>query len=442
MAQSLSQPVVSVYRRLQVVNDSATTVVEGNFRVDPDLLGSAACDYTAQVIVKDASGQELSNDKWDRTCPVDNGVTQPMLEVFRFGMPARQTYSVEVGVNSKDKPKEKHVRTLKVSALDNALTSDLILAKQVGLITDQAPASQWTIHVGGVGLRTASEIILEPGKEALGYYVELYARRGKPLSGTVWAVVQRREDGLQFARFPLQRLDTAQGFTPIAGTTNLAGLAPGKYNFEVQLALQDTTITLLHPFEMLAELATSTSGKASTGYFSSVSDADLDGKYSAATVWLSEKAQSDVFKTLTASGKREYLNKMFGSEMPTPNDGKETSSIDAFVTRANTVDQRFSEKQGRGKQAGWTTDRGRIYMLHGEPNNIVSKPAPQSGVPYEIFFYQTGKGLAYVFADDSKTGHYRLTWTNDTNQTGITSLSRVGPEAYQDLQRLGIRIGK
>jgi GWxTD domain-containing protein len=366
-----------------------------------------------------------------------------MLEVFRFGMPARHTFSVEVSVNSKDKPKEKHVKTLKVSALDAALTSDLILAKQVGLVTDSTPASQWTIHVGGVGLLTASEIILEPGKESVGYYVELYARHGKPLSGTVWGVVQRREDGLQFARFPLQRLDTVQAFTPIAGTTNLAGLAPGKYNFEVQLALQDTTITLVHPFEMLAAAAApaSTAGTASSGFFSTVSDADMDGKYSAAAVWLTEKAQSEVFKQLTAAGKREYLNKMFGSEMPTPNDGKETSSIDAFVTRANVVDQRYSEKQGRGKQDGWTTDRGRIYMLHGEPNNIVSKPAPQNGSPYEIFFYQTGKGLAYLFGDDSRTGHYRLTWTNDTNQTGISSLSRVGQEALQDLQRLGIHIG-
>src|SRR3954463_14312419 len=89
MAQDLTQPTVSVYRRLQVVADSATTVVEGNFRVDPELLNSAACDYTAEVKVKDTkTGEQLSDDKWDRSCPVTNGVTQPMLEVFRFGMAA------------------------------------------------------------------------------------------------------------------------------------------------------------------------------------------------------------------------------------------------------------------------------------------------------------------------------------------------------------------
>src|SRR3954469_23319490 len=92
MAQDLTQPTVTAYRRLQVVADSATTVVEVNFRVDPELLGSAACDYTADVRVKDTkTGQELSHDKWDRSCPVVNGVTQPMLELYQFGMAARQT---------------------------------------------------------------------------------------------------------------------------------------------------------------------------------------------------------------------------------------------------------------------------------------------------------------------------------------------------------------
>ncbi len=230
-------------------------------------------------------------------------------------------------------------------------------------------------------------------------------------------------------------------FQPVAGRASLAGLGAGEYTFEVQLALADTTITVSHPFEMLAAPMVTTAGTAAAGYFSSVSDEDMEKKYGSASVWLTQKAQSEVFKNLSAAGKREYLNRLFGPGMPTLNDGgKETSDIDRFVTRSDAVDRRYSERAGRGTQPGWQTERGRIYMLHGEPNSLISRPSPRNGVPYEIFHYQIGRGLAYIFLDETRLGHYRLIWTNDPNDQGVVNgLSRLGPEAQEDLQRLGIR---
>ena len=71
----------------------------------------------------------------------------------------------------------------------------------------------------------------------------------------------------------------------------------------------------------------------------------MEKVFGSASVWLTQKAQSEVFKNLTPAGKREYLNRMFGAEMPTLSDNKETSSIDAFVTRSLAVDQRFGERR-------------------------------------------------------------------------------------------------
>jgi GWxTD domain-containing protein len=426
---------------LQAVDDSASTVVEGMFRVDPALLGGAACDYTAIIEFKDARGASLSNpDKRDHVCPtLQDGTMGAALERFHFAMPLKQTFTVDITVYPKDRPKEKHVRTLKITALDrNSFASDLVLGNDIG-VADTSSGTPWTLQrPGGVGISAASETIVDPSAPRVAYYFELYPH-GKTLSGSVWGVV-KRPDGVQVGRFPLQTLDTISVFRTVAGKAELAGLAPGSYIFNVELALGDTTLILSHPFQMSAPpAAASTAGTAASGYFSTVSDADMV-KYNAAAVWLTSKAQSDLFNSLTVAGKREYLNKFFGPEMPTPNDGRETSDIDRFVTRAEVVDKRYSEKAGRGQQPGWQTARGRIYMLHGEPNSLIHQQSPRSGAPYDIFFYQTGKGLAYVFADDTRLGQYRLIWTNDPNEQGVGGIGRVGPEAQEDLQRLGIRV--
>jgi GWxTD domain-containing protein len=436
-AQELKQPTVNLYRVLQNVEGAETTVVEGLFRVGPGLVG-AACDYTAEVDIRDARGQTLQKDKWDGACQQQNGTPVAALETFHFGMPPGETFTVIVSVNSKDKPKEKHTRTLTVKSLPaGSVTSDLILGRQVGLV-DSASASQWTIRRFGVGIRAASEIVVEPASPSLAYYLEVYPGK-EMLSGIAWGVV-RRPDGVELNRFQLQKLDSVKTFRPVAGKVSLSGLAPGAYNFEVQLALADTTISASHPFEMMAEVVATTAGTAANGYFSTVSDEDVEKVFGSASVWLTQKAQSEVFKNLTPAGKREYLNRTFGSEMPTPSDNKETSSIDAFVTRSLAVDQRFSERAGRGTLEGWKTDRGKIYMLHGEPNSLISRPSPRSGSPYEIFHYQIGKGLVYVFMDDTRMRNYRLIWTNDPNEQGVVNgLVRLSIEAQEDLQRLGIR---
>ena len=53
---------------------------------------------------------------------------------------------------------------------------------------------------------------------------------------------------------------------------------------------------------------------------------------------------------------------------------------------------------------------------------------------------QIGKGLVYVFVDDTRMRNYRLIWTNDPNEQGVVGgLMRLTIEMQEDLQRLGIR---
>jgi len=64
-------------------------------------------------------------------------------------------------------------------------------------------------------------------------------------------------------------------------------------------------------------------------------------------------------------------------------------------------------------QPGWRSDRGRVYIIFGPPDEIESHPAGDgTSPPYEIWRYpwieNIGENVALTFYDPERTGEYRL----------------------------------
>jgi hypothetical protein len=58
---------------------------------------------------------------------------------------------------------------------------------------------------------------------------------------------------------------------------------------------------------------------------------------------------------------------------------------------------------------GWKTDRGRVYILYGEPDEIRRYPSTQNSRPYETWLYrQLENGVEFDFIDRSGFGDYVL----------------------------------
>ena len=119
----------------------------------------------------------------------------------------------------------------------------------------------------------------------------------------------------------------------------------------------------------------------------------------------------------------------------------EGNALDIYIERVRTVSAKYSERAGEGQQPGWRTDRGRIYLMRGEPTQLVDRPVARDGSPpYQIWQYSTSPGYVYLFLDESRFGNYRLIFTTDPNQSTLPGWeSRVGPDALQDLNRVGVR---
>lgn len=87
---------------------------------------------------------------------------------------------------------------------------------------------------------------------------------------------------------------------------------------------------------------------------------------------------------------------------PTP-DTAENEFYDEHVRRFETANARFASPHTEG----WRTDRGRIYIIYGEPDHIETYPYDADRDATEVWYYNS-LGRRFVFVDELGFGDYRL----------------------------------
>ncbi len=103
------------------------------------------------------------------------------------------------------------------------------------------------------------------------------------------------------------------------------------------------------------------------------------------------------------------FNKYWDSQDPTPGTF-ENEAKNEFYRRVAVANHNFSFLFGNG----WRTDRGRIYIMYGQPDQIDDFPVVSDRRPYqEWYYYQNSKYLKFVFVDINEDGDYRLVYPYD-----------------------------
>jgi GWxTD domain-containing protein len=111
------------------------------------------------------------------------------------------------------------------------------------------------------------------------------------------------------------------------------------------------------------------------------------------------------FKQMTTqAAKRDFLAK-FWSDVEQGQGGRRSIDRTLYLHRVTIANQRY---RGMGKE-GWQTDRGRVYLLYGEPDEVERFPNSDNSKPYEIWhYYQIESGVEFDFIDRSGFGNYTL----------------------------------
>ena len=100
--------------------------------------------------------------------------------------------------------------------------------------------------------------------------------------------------------------------------------------------------------------------------------------------------------------RRAVMAEFWRERDPSPST-RRNEFLDLYLGRLDFVDERYSYL-GR---SGVTTDRGRVYLLLGEPDQVQDYPFETESVPYQVWTYYTPPALV-VFVDSDGTGVYEL----------------------------------
>jgi GWxTD domain-containing protein len=242
------------------------------------------------------------------------------------------------------------------------------------------------------------------------FYAELYNLRTGEGDDEEFEIEIRMQDryGYELKEFPTLRRRKPGKTAVITESVSLAGLPGGLYILQVQakdLATGAKTVarervSIVYSFEQL-----SPSMSAPDAW--TEEDAELMAKV---IKYISSKTEKDTYESLDLEGKKNFLARFWEDRNPNPG-GRVNNYKNEIFRRFLYANYHFSTSL-IDRNDGWRTDRGRIYVKYGEPDEIERHPSSMGTKPYQKWYYDRLAGQSggdfLVFVDEDGYGDYRL----------------------------------
>lgn len=104
----------------------------------------------------------------------------------------------------------------------------------------------------------------------------------------------------------------------------------------------------------------------------------------------------------TQEEKLRLFREFWARRDPTPGT-RRNERMEEYYYRVAYANQRYS----RLRDAGWSTDRGEVFIRFGEPDFIEDHPFNYGTQPYQVWFYNRF-GRRFIFVDQTGMGDFRL----------------------------------
>ena len=134
-------------------------------------------------------------------------------------------------------------------------------------------------------------------------------------------------------------------------------------------------------------------------------------------------------KKLDENGKNEFLRRFWKFRDTDPST-PENEALLEHARRYKDADIKFGEKN-RGGMKGSQTDRGRLYIKYGNPNEVESKTMQGQYRPVEIWRYYDGN--KFIFVDRSSFGRFQLMYSKSKDERTDPNWGKyISPEVIQN----------
>lgn len=423
---------------------SGTTTIEGVCELRLSAL-SAGSDqqvrYRFEIAVFDSAGLELQREGWARTVPpaVASAAGATAMESFEFsaapGLYRVHLRAVPEGGQAIERDVEVRAFTGPPAMSDLALGTGASRA-----VADTELVEPGEFRRAGLAMRTAPVPRLNPTEAALTYYAEVYPWAGAATAGELRVDVLG-DSGRIIVSTPARavQLQPPGGIT--RGSVDLAGLPEGSYRLRLRVRLGDSALVAEAPFRMGSLTVVAAAPAATTAPddpFAGFSETRLDSLYAPTELIQDARTEGGIYGNLSVEGKRRFLSQFWSRRNPTPGSATNQAMSDFYrlVAYANSA---FHVSRVAALP-GWRTDRGRIYLRHGRPDEVLQRPVA-SPRAYEVWKYTRDRGYYYVFLDRNGMGDYTLVATNDRREPGLPGgIDLVGSEGNDVRRFLGLSV--
>jgi GWxTD domain-containing protein len=256
---------------------------------------------------------------------------------------------------------------------------------------------------------------------ALFYYSEIYNFTETPPGDSSEYVVRSRilDHENRVVKSNPDKVRKKPGLSAVElGRVSVVSLNSGTYIFEIEV--QDLTSNQIYrrekkffiyrpqDFTKAAETPRSGTSAAESAEaypdsrYETMSEAEINKEFESAK-YISMKDEQNTFKKLTLDAKRRFILEFWGRRDPDAST-RRNEAREIYLSRV-----KYSNEQFSGFKDGWKTDRGRILLIYGEPDDIERSPFSSETKPYQIWhYYSVQGGIDFVLVDKRNFGDFEL----------------------------------
>lgn len=331
-----------------------------------------------------------------------------VLDIFAFELPPGE-YTAELVVNDINAAASKEfISNFEVKPFPDSQMSlsDLLLCSHISPAQGESYFNKHSLRVMPNPSRMFGIAV-----PVVYYYAELY---NLPAGSPYWVeTFITDKDGDTVRVFPKKEQQHEGIFGVLVGGHNIIALPADAYFFHVRVTdpktgdqVEETRRFTLHKpgreksdDTPLADTPEEPLRQIYRGY----TEEELDEEFDAAE-YIAAKEEKNIYSQLDLEGKKKFMAEFWKRRNPNPGvSGNEYR--EAYLRNIQFANQHFSTQF----KEGWRSDRGRVLLVYGVPDEIERFPMQVDMRPYEIWYYnQLEGGCYFVFADLSGFGEYIL----------------------------------
>jgi GWxTD domain-containing protein len=204
------------------------------------------------------------------------------------------------------------------------------------------------------------------------------------------------------------------------GTINVSGFKGGSYTLRVSvegsagnvLATSAKRFFVYKPGEIAEHADVPAISDVSTSEYAVMKDAEIEQEFEYVRYIITDAERRQFQRLTDLKAKQSFLYEFWKRRDPDPSTSRNEAKED-YMQRVNYTIQSLSTNFRKG----WRTDRGRVYIVYGPPDEIERSPNSSESNPYEIWSYHALQGgVVFAFVDRNGLGDYTLVHSTHRNE--------------------------